>query len=279
MIAASENPTVSIVLTNKNGMPYLTDAIKSLSNQSCMDFELIVQDCLSTDESLQILRGVPFPVNLVSEQDFGIGDAWNRAIRRTRGRIIGSIDSDNLLFPKTIEHAIDVFEKNPNYAIVYAGCEMINYDGSFNSSWMPQEFDFLKLISCDLVPPWSTAFFNRTICDKYLNFDPNLKTCVDFDIWLNASMLNIQRVPEIWGATRLSSSSMTCRPESYQQMCGDKIFALDRFLSSRFESAVYKSLLRYGICGIHTWAANSLRRHGAEECLIAEHLNLASDYR
>lgn len=259
-------------------MPYLADAMESLSKQTSKDFELVVQDCLSTDGGIEVLRASPVPVNLVSEQDRGIGDAWNRAIRRANGKIIGSIDADNRLLPEAIERVICIFEKNPDYAAIYAGCEMINADGSHNSYWMPQEFDFLNLLSCNLVPPWSTAFFNRSVCDSYLSFDPNLKTCVDFDIWLNASMLNIQRIPEYWGATRLSDKSMTCRPESYEQFCNDKVYALKRFLTSYFELAIAKSLFKYGASGIHTWAANSLRGHGAPEGLVVNHLQLASQY-
>jgi glycosyltransferase involved in cell wall biosynthesis len=273
-----KEPTISLILTIKDGMPYLPDAIASLSRQSSKDFELIVQDCLSTDGSIEALCASPVSVNFVSEKDGGIGDAWNRAIRRAKGKIIGSIDSDNRLAPEVIERVIRIFNENPDYAVIYAGCDMINADGSHNSRWMPQEFDFLKLLSCDLVPPWSTAFFNRSICDGYLNFDPGLKTCVDYDIWLKASTLNIKRIPEYWGETRISSKSMTCRPESYEQFCRDKICALHRFLNSSFEPAVANSLFRYGASGIHTWASNSLRGQGAAEHLFLTHSQLASQY-
>jgi glycosyltransferase involved in cell wall biosynthesis len=271
-------PTISLILTLKDGMPYLADAIDSLSKQTSHDFELIVQDCLSTDGSVEALRASPVAVNLISEQDRGIGDAWNRAIRRAKGKIIGSIDSDNRLLPEAIERVIEVFRENPDYAVIYSGCEIINADGSHNSYWMPQKFDFLKILSCDLVPPWSTAFFNKSICDSHLNFDPDLKTCVDFDIWLNASQLCIQLIPEYLGATRLSSKSMTCRPENYEQFCRDKVYVLKRFLNASFQPAVANSLFRHGASGIHNWAANSLRGQGAAEDLVATHLQLSSQY-
>lgn len=272
-------PIVSLILTVKNGMPFLVQSINSLREQTFQNYELVVQDCLSNDGGFEYLKTIDWcDISLVSEQDGGIGDAWHKAIGRAKGEIIGSIDCDNILLPKAIESAITAFRENPKAAVVYAGCEMINTDGSHNSSWMPQEFDFLKLISCDLVPPWSTAFFNRAHCEQHLKFDPSLKTCVDYDVWLHMSLLNIQRISEYWGATRLSEKSMTCRPEGYEQFCKDKTFALRRFLHKSFQPAVAQSLFKFGAAGIYRWAASSLSGMGADRAMIEDYENRAAGY-
>src|SRR5262249_24903502 len=101
---AMSQPRVSLILCVKNGMPYLRDAPPSAAAQTCRDFELVVQDGASTDGSLELLRsatGLP-EVSLVSAPDAGLGDGCNRAIRRCRGDIVGTIDADNLLEPDAV---------------------------------------------------------------------------------------------------------------------------------------------------------------------------------
>ena len=124
-------PRVSLVLTVKNGMPYLPEAIDSLRAQRHRDFELIVQDGGSTDGTLPYLRGISdFPISIVSEPDSGIGEARSRAYARCRTDLVGSIDADNLLGPDALSTAVAIFRQHPEAAAVYGAVEMINPDGS-----------------------------------------------------------------------------------------------------------------------------------------------------
>src|SRR4051812_31760457 len=103
-------PLVSLILCVKNGMPYLPDALASVAGQSHRNIELVVQDAESNDGTLEALAAVSnrLPVvDVVSEPDAGIGDAYNRAIARCRGEIVGSIDADNVLMPDAVEQAVE----------------------------------------------------------------------------------------------------------------------------------------------------------------------------
>src|SRR5713101_6551247 len=102
-------PRVSLILVVKNGMPYVVEAVASVVKQTYRDFELIVQDGSSEDGTVEFLAtftGVP-GLDLVSEPDSGVGDAYARALRRCSGSIIGTIDADNLLEPNALECAVE----------------------------------------------------------------------------------------------------------------------------------------------------------------------------
>jgi glycosyltransferase len=264
------------VLTVKNGMPYLPEAIDSLRRQRYRDFELIVQDGGSTDGTLPYLRGISdFPIGIVSEPDSGIGEARSRAYARCRTDLVGSIDADNLLGPDALSIAVAVFRRHPEAAAVYGAVEMINPDGSTYSHFVPPEFDLLKVIACDFVPPWSTAFFSRRVCGSHLFFDPSIPGCVDYDSWLRLGHLPILQVTDVLGRTRLGTQSVSCGIDNYDGFCAERIRVLERYVRRIEPAALQAGVLRHGITGIYCWAAETLRRLGAEPKEVERYIGLA----
>jgi glycosyltransferase involved in cell wall biosynthesis len=255
------SPLVSLILCVKNGMPYLPDALASVAGQSYRNIELVVQDAESNDETLEAVAVVTnslSAVEVVSEPDAGIGDAYNRAVARCHGEIVGSIDADNVLLPDAVQQAVEFLGSRPTTAAVYGGSNMLAPDGEILYPWLPDEFDLLRLLACELVPPFAVSFFNRRICGQELRFDPSLRTCADFDLWLRLSELPIERMSSILGGTRLSDASMTRREETYDQYIVDKTDALERFLG-RFEpSALIDSARARSLAGLHFWSAESI---------------------
>jgi glycosyltransferase involved in cell wall biosynthesis len=253
-------PVVSLILCVKNGMPYLPEAVASVAAQTYRSFELVVQDAGSTDGSLEFLRnveGVP-DVRVVSEPDDGIGDAYNRAVSRCRGEIVGSIDADNVLAPYALARAVAFVVGRPGLAAAYGGSNMMSADGELLYPWIPGEFDLLRVLTCELVPPFAVTFFVRAICGEELHFDERLRTCADFDMWLRISHLPITRIPDVLGSTRLSEASMTRRTITYDQYVADKSAALERYLARHEETPLLRAVRARSLAGIRLWAAESV---------------------
>ena len=252
-------PLVSLIFTVKNGMPFVSSAIESVRRQSYRNFQLIVQDCMSDDGTSELLTGIDdIEVDLAREPDGGIGDAVSRALSRCRGPIIGSIDSDNLLHPGALDRVAEHFARSPADAAAYGAVEMIDEAGAVLDLFRPARFNLLRLLDCELVPPWSTAFFRReTLIDA---FRPGaaLRTCADFSTWLHVAHLPIGYIDEPLGSTRLNRNSMTCNVEAYEQFCLDKIKALNQYLASCKHKSLRTALLLHGKVGIYCWAAESI---------------------
>jgi hypothetical protein len=258
--SALSQPLVSLILCVKNGLPYLPEALASVERQSYRHFELVVQDCLSTDGTLELIRnfrGAPH-IALESANDGGIGPAYNRAVTRCRGEIIGTIDADNLLADNALELAVDYLTHHVDSAAVYGSAYMIRPDGSILYPWSPTNFQLRAVLSCKLVPPFGNSFFARERCGAELRFDSSLLTCADFDLWLRLAGRPIHRLDAILGSTRLSDASMTCRPQTYDQMCRDKVFALQQYFSRPSGCPFPKSVLRWAEAGVYAWAAESI---------------------
>lgn len=240
-------------------MPYLPEALDSVAAQTYDNYEVIVQDGASTDGTLEVLRAPRhLPLEIESGVDGGVGAAYNRAIRRCRGEIVGSIDADNLLLPDALETAVAFLTSRPDVAAAYGGSNMMEADGKLRYRWMAGEFDLLRLLTCELVPPFAVSFFSRDRCGDELRFDEALKTCADFDLWLRISHLPIARVDAILGSTRLSPASMTRRVETYEQYIADKSLALERYLERFGDSPLLDAVRRHAVAGINVWAAESV---------------------
>lgn len=92
-------PFFSIITATCNAAETLPVLLASLSEQHCRDFELVVQDARSSDGTLALLErasGIP-AIELLSERDSGIYDAWNRAVARARGQWLLFLGSDDRL--------------------------------------------------------------------------------------------------------------------------------------------------------------------------------------
>lgn len=271
-------PLISIIVCVKNGMPYLPQAMESLAAQSYETIEIIVQDGGSDDGSLEVLRAFSdLPVHIASSPDSGVGQAYNRAVKRCRGDIIGSLDADNLLKPDALRIVVETLRQRPEAAAIYGSVQMIDTGGQPVGTFEPAPFELLRLLFCELVPPWSAAFFSRRVCGDLFYIDETFRKIADFDVWLRLSHLPIIRTERILGCTRLSDKSMTCRPEEYDDFCREKILAVDKYLNRFDDKSLRASVLRHSICGIYCWGAESVfRLHGSKE-MFERFLRLAEE--
>jgi glycosyltransferase involved in cell wall biosynthesis len=273
----SSNPLVSLVLVVRNGLPHVREAVDSVRSLTYSNYELVVQDGASTDGSAEYLGGlggIP-ALSFRSEPDTGIGQGFNRAFARCRGEIIGSIDSDNLLLPHTLDTVVEYFEQHPATAAVYGGCKMLSPEGALLYEWIPPAFDFLGLVDGSIVPPFSTSFFSRAHCGDDLSFDEELRTVADFDLWLRLAHLRIDRITEVLGATRTGPQSSTWNPDNYERVCYYKLHALSRYLEGARREVALKALAERGRAGIHLWAVDSMAMIAGGQELRDRHLEEA----
>ena len=150
---------------------------------------------------------------------------------------------------------MELFGENPDSAAIYGTAQMIDAEGRSVGVFVPAEFDVHALMRCELVPPFAQSFFSPRVCGSELRFDPRLKTCADFDLWLRLSHLSIRRTEGVFGSVRQSEKSMSRGTGNYEQFCADKLDALDRHVARRPELAAERD---EAVAGIYCWAAESL---------------------
>lgn len=99
-----DNPFVSIITVTKNSEKYLRETLESFRNQEYKNFEVIVIDGNSTDNTKKIILENADVINFcISENDQGIYDAFNKGIKYSKGQYIGFVNSDDILLPKALK--------------------------------------------------------------------------------------------------------------------------------------------------------------------------------
>lgn len=108
-------PLVSIVIPNLNGMTYLQSCLSSLQEQTYREFEVIVVDNASTDESVQFIR-TNFPQTLIMEnrKNLGFSEANNQGIRAARGKYIATLNNDTEVDSKWLRELAAAAEDSPD---------------------------------------------------------------------------------------------------------------------------------------------------------------------
>jgi glycosyltransferase involved in cell wall biosynthesis len=125
MMSSKRRPLVSVTVPMYNNARFIAETIRSILEQSFTDFELLIYDDHSTDESLEIassfsdsrIRLFPSPVNLGPEKN------WNRAISDVRGKYVKLVCGDDILFPECLEKQVDVLEYSRHAGISLVSCQ------------------------------------------------------------------------------------------------------------------------------------------------------------
>lgn len=129
-----EEGLVSIIMPSYNTAQYIRESIQSVLNQTYQNWELIIVDDCSTDNTDEIVTSIKDERIKYYHNDKNRGAAIsrNRALREAKGRWIAFLDSDDLWMPEKLEKQISFMENN-GYSFSYTNYEEIDVDGNSTS--------------------------------------------------------------------------------------------------------------------------------------------------
>jgi glycosyltransferase involved in cell wall biosynthesis len=186
----SQKPKVSICVPTYNRKKYLKETLESIFSQTYEDYEVIVVDDGSTDGTEDMIKQLGVPITYHWQENGGDAAARNRLIELSSGKYISFIDSDDLLFPDTIERLVDVMETESGDVIAYGSYVRIDQDGNvygkckrklYSGSITKHLFQTIIVHSCG-------SMFPRKILRDTVTFDTSLNVCSDYDLWLSLSL-------------------------------------------------------------------------------------------
>ncbi|MGB3532292.1 MAG: glycosyltransferase [Microcoleaceae cyanobacterium] len=123
-------PQVSVIIPAYNGDRYITEAVESILTQSYPNFEVIVVDDGSTDNTQQVLQPYISQIRYLSQANLGVAAARNRGIEAASGKYIALLDQDDCFLPGKLAAQVEVFEANPTVALVNSGWRLIEAEGN-----------------------------------------------------------------------------------------------------------------------------------------------------
>ncbi len=175
---------VSVVTACLNNEDTIEDSMKSLASQDYEDIEHIVQDGMSTDNTLEIVKRYHLSSLIESASDLGLYDALNKGIERSQGDIIGLLHSDDFYASSdVISRVVGLFQVE-NCDAVYTDLIYVdrNDPEKVVRRWKAGKYkdgDFLE----GWMPPHTTLFFKKSMFEKYGGFDLRFKSAADYE-WM-----------------------------------------------------------------------------------------------
>ena len=115
------NPLITVITCVLNNEKYLQECLDSLKKQNYKNFEYIIIDGGSTDNTINIIKENENNIDFwISEKDEGIYDAFNKGMSYARGEFIGFLNSDDVYYsPKTLNYVNETFEKHKNADFIF----------------------------------------------------------------------------------------------------------------------------------------------------------------
>lgn len=189
---------VSVIIPTYNCSAYVGEAVESVLAQSYRDFELIVIDDGSTDETAQTLQAYGDRLHYVRQENQGESVARNHGIRLARGEYVAFLDSDDRWLPDKLSLQIAALESVPEAVLSYGYSYIIDADGNRIShrgadmkGWgepgLHELFEHLVMWNCVGNP--NTVVVRKTyLREAGIFFDPSIQWGEDWDLWLRLAL-------------------------------------------------------------------------------------------
>ena len=138
-----KNYKISIITVTKNSEKFLEDCILSVHNQSYKNYEHIISDGNSTDNTVNIIKKHEEKITYwMSESDEGLYDAMNKGIKKSTGDIIGILNSDDIYYDQALKIVNDYFNKKKNLDFLFGSVYKYKLMHGYNPQKIKWSFGF-----------------------------------------------------------------------------------------------------------------------------------------
>ncbi len=243
------NPQVSIVITCYNYASFVTSCLESVFAQTFSDYEIILVDDGSTDDSAQKIK--PFladtRLRYIKQQNGGQANAKNRGIQESVGRFIAFLDADDLWQPDKLKKQIPLF-MDEKIGVVYSRQSFIGeHNDEVPSSrrrktMLPRGGKVTSPLFMDNFVPFSSSVVRADCFQQFDGFDESIAMGIDWDLWLRLSTrYYFAFIDEPLLVYRVGHPGQMSKNALKRQECSDRI--MEKFRTT-YPSEVPPALLR-----------------------------------
>lgn len=225
-----ESPTVSVIIPTYNRAQFLGETIQSVLDQTYTDYEIIIVDDGSTDNTRDVIAQFDTPkLRYIYQENQGVSAARNNGIQQARGEYIAFLDSDDVFLPQRLEKCINYLQQHPSVGLVHTG--YIHIDEKNNPIGEVQ------------IPPVSGHSYRLMLVEMYMlipvirhdvlknsgGFDTNLRLGEDPDLWTRiARQYEFGVIPECLSKIRIHANNT---PQPLDQLINSLIYIADKHFS------------------------------------------------
>jgi glycosyltransferase involved in cell wall biosynthesis len=181
-------PKVSVIIPTYNYADFLPEAIDSVLTQDYDDYEIIVVDDGSTDNTTEVLTRYAGKVRIIRKENGGLPSALNAGYREARGRYCLNLDADNILLPGALRILAEALDADPAIHVAYGHLSIYSEDGNhrYNADWPWENFSWeYQLRHYNQIP--STCMMRREVWTRVGGYRERCTKNEDAEFWCRAT--------------------------------------------------------------------------------------------
>jgi len=228
-ITNKSNPEVSVIMPAFNAGIFISEAIESIQQQSLQEWELIVVDDGSTDETASIVEGVvrnDARVRLLRLPHVGIEGALNAGLDAARADVVARMDADDICQPDRLEKQVKYLHEYPEVGVVACGVRLISreegsqglktYVDWVNALQTHDQISFGQFIDAPLIHP--SVCFQKELVTKHGGYRQG-DFPEDYELWLRwlHAGVRMEKLPDVLLEWRDHSGKLTRTDERYRE--------------------------------------------------------------
>jgi len=222
MKPTQSNPLVTVLMPVYNGGEYLKLSIGSILLQTYKDFELLIINDCSTDNSMEVIQSFNDSRIVVHSNPVNMGQtkSLNAGLRLAKGRYIVVNDADDLSLPQRIEKQLDFITKHPEYPVVGCSAYIMNKNGRISRIFQ-KAIDQRTIQICPLSEPpliHGSVIMNREVILGEGGYNESFRICQDYEMWslLMRKGFHVTNLPDILVGIRHYAESLSFRESEAQ---------------------------------------------------------------
>lgn len=211
-------PKASIIIPTYNSAATVEETITSVQNQTLADWELIIIDDGSEDETIEVVQNICEPrLKLFTYANGGVSTARNRGISHAEGEYLTFLDADDLWTRDKLASQIAALKNNISARAVYSWTHYISEKGKILFSGVRSKKEgniYQELLQRNFLLSGSNILIHRDVLSVVQGFNPQLAYAADWDFYLRvAKNFNFAVVPKYQILYRQSANSMSSKIE------------------------------------------------------------------
>lgn len=218
-------PRVSVIIPTYNHARYVGEAIESVLSQSYQDFEIVVVNDGSKDNTVEVIKPYANRIRYFEQENKGSAAARNFGISQARGELLAFLDSDDAWLPLKLERQIAELDHDLKLGFVSSGTYVIDEVGSVITEWRKSNKakETLKSLKENNFIFNLTVLVKKKCFEDVGGFDAGLIVSQDYDLWLRLALrYRFKYIDELLAKYRLHTANVSKNVDAkfrdYQKM-------------------------------------------------------------
>lgn len=208
------NPFFSIITPSYNQGMFLEKTIQSVLNQSYENYEYLIIDGGSTDDSVDIIKKYQDQLDYwISEPDRGHAHAVNKGLKKAQGEWIAYLNSDDVYHPNALQNLAHFLQTNHQVDMIYGKATCIDSNDNNLGDYPTETWNLDRLAeNCFICQP--SVFVKRSVLEEVGGFDESVFCSIDYDAWLKiGKKFKVYYLDQYIASTRIYSETLSAKYE------------------------------------------------------------------